>query len=96
MLADLALRPLALVDGGGLLLSLLRTICGRQFPDARPIFADAGCTAGGLVRLFAAERDPRYRPDGSVRLIGATPPPSRNHRVPTGPDSPRRVLAREP
>jgi len=55
----------------------------------RPHATSLGLQDGDLLAL---EKD-RYRPDSGARVIGRIPPASRNHREPTGDETPTATAA---
>jgi hypothetical protein len=40
------------------------------------------------IAISSRSANDKYRPNGAARVTDAIPPPSRNHRTPTGPDTP--------
>jgi hypothetical protein len=46
-----------------------------------------------MIAISSRSANDKYRPDGAARVTDGIPPPSRNHRTPTAPDTRASVAA---
>nr|WP_311557496.1 hypothetical protein [Pseudonocardia sp. DSM 45834] len=69
-----------------------REIVDGALPSWRAISRTPTCWARSRAISSRSAKD-RYRPDSGARSINGMPPRSRNHREPTGPDTPHATAA---